>query len=108
MKHSAFYLITSESSKGLFVFAACMILLVMKVRVAASKPKVFSDHIGGFGWHLSRKLGLSVFSPIPREQREHRFDWNELISFLDTYLFLCITQILFQTQMQNSLAQLLL
>lgn len=95
--NSAFYTITSESSEGLnpLVFAACMVLLVMKVRVAVWKPKVFSDHISGFGWHLARKLGFSLFSPIPHEQRGHRFDWKELISFLDTYLFWCITQILF-------------
>lgn len=37
-----------------------------------------------------------LFSPIPREQRGHRFDWKELISFLEIYVFLCITQISFQ------------
>lgn len=109
--NSRFYSITSESSEGanLFMFAVCAILLVMKVRVAVWKPKVLSDHASGFGWHLAKKLVFSlVFSPIPQEQGGHRFDWKELVSFLDTHLFLCISQI-FQTQAQNSfLTQLLL
>lgn len=97
---SGFYSSTSESSEGTnpFVFAACTILLVMEVRVAVWKPKVLSNHTSGFGWHLPKKLVFSlVFTPIPHEQGGHRFDWKELIFFfLDTYLFLCITQIFFQ------------
>lgn len=92
------------------MFAAWMILLAMEVRVAVRKPKLLLDHTSGFRWHLAKKLAFSlVFSPILHEQGGHRFDWKELISFLDTYLFLCITRIFFQTRAQNFfLTQLLL
>lgn len=43
---------------------------------------MLSDHNRGFRWHLAKKLAFSlVFSPIPRDQGGHRFDWKEFIFF---------------------------